>query len=104
MFGALTDKLQNLFSSLSGKKKLTEDNIADAVRQVRLALLDADVNFTVASQFVKRVKGKAVGEEVMKSVKPGEQFTKLVHDELIKLMGTLKSTEYDHSQATFIEF
>ncbi len=88
MFGALTDKLQNLFQSLAGKKSLTEDNIADAVRQVRLALLDADVNYTVVSSFVKRVKEKAIGDSVMKSVTPGQQFTKLVHDELIALMGT----------------
>ncbi len=88
MFGALTDKLQNLFSSLAGKKSLTEDNVADAVRQVRLALLDADVNYTVVSNFVKRVKEKAIGDAVMKSVTPGQQFTKLVHDELIALMGS----------------
>lgn len=88
MFGALTDKLQNLFSSLTGKKSLTEDNIADAVRQVRLALLDADVNYTVVSNFVKRVKEKAVGDTVLKSVTPGQQFTKLIHDELIALMGS----------------
>lgn len=87
MFGALTDKLQNLFSSLRGKKSLNEDNIADAVREVRLALLDADVNFSVVSAFVKRVKEKALGDAVLKSVTPGQQFTKLVHDELIALMG-----------------
>ncbi len=88
MFDSLTEKLQGLFSSLSGKKALSEDNISDAVRDVRLALLDADVNFTVVSQFVKRVKEKAIGEIVTKSVKPGEQFIKLVHDELIALMGS----------------
>ncbi len=88
MFGALTDKFQNLFSSLRGKKTLTEDNIAEAVREVRLALLDADVNFTVVSHFVKRVKEKALGDTVLKSVTPGQQFTKLVHDELVALMGT----------------
>lgn len=87
MFGSLTEKFQNLFSSLTGKKTLTEDNIADAVRQVRLALLDADVNYTVVSQFVKRVKEKAIGDAVLKAVSPGQQFTKLVHDELIELMG-----------------
>lgn len=87
MFGALTDKLQNLFSSLTGKKTLTEENISDAVRQVRLALLDADVNYAVVSDFVKRVKEKAIGDAVLKSVSPGQQFTKLVHDELIELMG-----------------
>lgn len=88
MFGSLTEKFQNLFSSLTGKKTLTEDNIADAVRQVRLALLDADVNYTVVSQFVKRVKEKAIGDAVLKAVSPSQQFTKLVHDELIALMGT----------------
>lgn len=88
MFGSLTEKFQNLFSSLTGKKTLTEDNIADAVRQVRLALLDADVNYTVVSQFVKRVKEKAIGDTVLKAVSPSQQFTKLVHDELIALMGT----------------
>ncbi len=88
MFGALTDKLQNLFSALRGKKSLTEDNIADAVRDVRLALLDADVNFSVVSAFVKRVKEKALGDAVLKSVTPGQQFTKLIHDELIALMGS----------------
>lgn len=88
MFGALTDKFQNLFSSLRGKKALTEENISDAVRQIRLGLLDADVNFTVVSNFIKRVKEKAIGDAVLKSVTPGQQFTKLVHDELIELMGT----------------
>jgi len=88
MFGALTDKFQNLFKSLSGKKSLTEDNISDAVRQVRLAMLDADVNYTVVSQFVNRVKEKAIGDAVLKAVSPGQQFTKLIHDELIELMGS----------------
>ena len=87
MFGALTEKFQSLFSGLAGKKTLSEDNIADAVRQVRLALLDADVNYGVASQFVKRVKEKALGDEVLKSVKPSEQFIELIHKELIALMG-----------------
>lgn len=88
MFDSLTGKLQELFSGLSGKKKLTEDNLADAVSQVRLALLDADVNYTVASQFVKRVKEKVLGDAVIKSVTPHQQFIKVVHDELIALMGS----------------
>src|SRR5689334_10586572 len=88
MFGALTEKFQEMFSGLMGKKTLTEDNIADAVRQVRLALLDADVNYAVASHFVKRVKEKALGDAVIKSVSPGEQFIKVVHEELIALMGS----------------
>jgi signal recognition particle subunit SRP54 len=88
MFGTLSEKFQNLFSGLLAKKKLTEDNVSDAVRQVRLALLDADVNYTVASNFVKRVKEKSLGDEVLKSVKPDQQFIKIVHDELIALMGS----------------
>ncbi|MDN3507724.1 MAG: signal recognition particle protein [Simkaniaceae bacterium] len=72
---------------LSKEKKITEENIADAVREVRLALLDADVNYGIASRFVKRVKEAAIGETVLKSVSPGEQFSKIVHDELVKLMG-----------------
>jgi signal recognition particle subunit SRP54 len=87
MFGALTEKLQTLFSGLSGKKTLSEENIEDAVRQVRLALLDADVNYQVVSQFIGRVKEKALGDAVIKSVSPGQQFIKLVHDELVALMG-----------------
>ncbi|MGE5196712.1 MAG: signal recognition particle protein [Anaerolineae bacterium] len=88
MFGTLTQKFQDLFSSLAGKKQMTEENIANAVREVRLALLDADVNYTVASNFVKRVKEKALGDAVIKSVSPQQQFIKIVHDELIALMGS----------------
>jgi signal recognition particle subunit SRP54 len=91
MLGTLTQKFQSLFTSLSGKKVLTEDNIADAVRQVRLALLDADVNYGVVSAFVKRVKEKATGDLVTKSVTPDQQFIKVVHEELVTLMGTGES-------------
>ena len=91
MFGTLTEKFQEMVSSLTGKKTLTEDNISDAVRQVRLALLDADVNYSVVSQFVKRVKEKALGDAVIKSVSPGQQFIHLVHEELVALMGTEES-------------
>jgi len=87
MFGALTEKFKDLFAGLAGKKTLSESNIADAVSQVRLALLDADVNYTVASHFVKRIKEKALGDTVLKSVEPGEQFVKIVHDELVLFMG-----------------
>jgi signal recognition particle subunit SRP54 len=88
MLGTLTEKFQQLFSSLAGKRALTEDNISDAVRQVRLALLDADVNYTVVSQFIKRVKEKALGDLVIKSVTPGQQFIEVVHRELVELMGS----------------
>ena len=88
MFGGITEKFQNVFAALSSKKKLTEENISDAVREVRLALLDADVNYTVAKNFIKKVKEKALGEEVTKSVTAGDQFTKIIHDELKSLMGS----------------
>lgn len=87
MLGLLTEKLQGVFSKLTGKKRLSEDNISDAVNEVRLALLEADVNYSVAKAFVKQVKEKSVGEELIKSVTPGQQFIKIVHDELVALMG-----------------
>lgn len=87
MFGVLTEKFQGLVQRLGGKRKLTAENITDAVREVRLALLEADVNYGVAKVLVKRLKERAVGEEVLKSVSPGQQFIKVVHDELVQLMG-----------------
>lgn len=87
MLGALTEKMNGLLSKLAGKKKLTEDNVAEAVSEVRLALLEADVNYGVAKNFVKRVKEKALGDAVIKSVTPGQQFIKVIHDELTALMG-----------------
>lgn len=87
MLGVLTDKMQGLLSKIAGKKKLTEDNISEAVSEVRMALLEADVNYGVAKTLVKRVKEKALGDAVIKSVSPGQQFIKIVHDELVALMG-----------------
>lgn len=87
MLGALTQKMQGLFSSLAGKKKLTDENIASAVSEVRLALLDADVSYSVTKELVKRIKEKALGETLIKAVSPGQQFIKIVHEELIALMG-----------------
>lgn len=87
MFDTLSKKFQNLFSSFAKNKKITDDNINEAVKEVRLALLEADVNYSVASTFVKRVKEKAIGSQIIKSVSPREQFIKVVHDELVDLMG-----------------
>lgn len=87
MLGLLTEKFQGVFSKLTGKKKLTEDNISEAVNEVRMALLEADVNYGVVKVFVKRVKEKAIGELLISTVSPGQQFIKIVHDELIELMG-----------------
>jgi signal recognition particle subunit SRP54 len=88
MFGALTQKMHGLFSKLAGKKKLTEDNITDAVSEVRIALLEADVNYAIAKVLIKRIREKAVGVELIKSVEPGQQFIKIVHEELVALMGS----------------
>jgi signal recognition particle subunit SRP54 len=88
MFDSIANKFTDLFSSLAGKKKLTEENISDAVRSVRLALLDADVNYSVVSAFIKRVKEKVLGEKVISSITPDQQFIQIIHEELIALMGT----------------
>jgi signal recognition particle subunit SRP54 len=87
MFGRLSDKLQDVFKNLRGQGRITESNIADALREVRLALLDADVNFQVAKDFIARVKEKALGEEVLRSVTPGQQIVKIFHEELCALLG-----------------
>ncbi len=87
MFGSLSEKLGGIFTSMLGKKRLSEENISDAVREVRLALLEADVNYAVTKNFIKRVKEKALGDELLSSVTPGQQFTKILHDELAALMG-----------------
>jgi signal recognition particle subunit SRP54 len=87
MFGRLSDKLQDVFKNLRGQGRITESNISDALREVRLALLDADVNFQVAKDFIARVKEKALGEEVLRSVTPGQQIVKIFHEELCALLG-----------------
>ena len=88
MFDNLTDRLDGVFKKLRGHGKLTEDNIAEAMREVRTALLEADVNFQVVKEFVAAVTDKAVGREVLSSLAPGQQVVKIVHDELVTLLGT----------------
>lgn len=87
MFESLSDRLQNVFQKLGSKGRLTEDDVREAMKQVRLALLEADVNFKVVKDFVARVTEQAVGEEVMKSLTPDQQVVKIVHQELINLLG-----------------
>lgn len=87
MFDTLSDKLESVFKKLRGQGVMTEENIKDALREVRLALLEADVNFKVVKEFVENVRQKAVGTEVMQSLAPGQQVIRIVHDELIALMG-----------------
>jgi signal recognition particle subunit SRP54 len=88
MFDSLSSKLQNVFKNLRGLGKISEDNIADALKDVRMALLDADVNFKVARDFIERVKEKALGQETIQSVHPGQQIVKVIHDELVALLGS----------------
>jgi signal recognition particle subunit SRP54 len=87
MFDSLSDKLQSVLKNLRGYGKLTEKNVADALREVRVALLEADVNYKVAKDFIERTKQRALGQEVLSSVTPGQQIVKIVHDELVTLMG-----------------
>ncbi|MCX6834543.1 MAG: signal recognition particle protein, partial [candidate division Zixibacteria bacterium] len=87
MFSNLTDKLEFAFKKLRGLGKISETNIKDSMREVRQALLEADVNFKVARDFVKSVQEKALGTEVLKSIDPGQHIVKIVHDELIDLLG-----------------
>src|SRR6266704_437460 len=87
MFSQLGDKLQDIFKDLRGHGTISESNINDALRQVRLALLEADVDFQVAKNFVARIKEKALGEEVLRSITPGQQIVKIFHDELTALLG-----------------
>ncbi len=86
-FEGLSEKLQDTFKKLRGKGKLSEKDVKDALREVRMALLQADVNFKVVKDFIKAVEKEAVGESVLKSITPGQQVIKIVNDELIKLLG-----------------
>jgi signal recognition particle subunit SRP54 len=88
MFDSLSGKLQNAFRNLRGLGKISEANVADTLREVRMALLEADVNFKVARDFIERVKAKAIGVEVVQSVQPGQQIIKIIHDELVDLLGS----------------
>ena len=87
MFGGLTEKLSNAFKKFKNKGKLTEADVKEGMREVKLALLEADVNFKVVKDFVKTVTEKAVGEQVLESLVPAQQIIKIVHEELINLMG-----------------
>jgi signal recognition particle subunit SRP54 len=88
MFDSLSNKLQNAFRNLRGLGKISESNVTDALRDVRLALLEADVNFKVARDFIERVKAKSIGAEVIQSVQPGQQIVKIIADELTELLGS----------------
>lgn len=88
MFDSLSGKLQNVFRNLRGLGKISESNVSDSLRDVRMALLDADVNFKVARDFVDKVKEKAIGQQVIQTIHPGQQIIKIIHDELVELLGS----------------
>ena len=102
MFENLGDRLQNAINKIKGYGKITEDNISDVTREIRLALLEADVNYKVVKEFINNVKEKALGEEVKKSLKPGEQFVKILKDELISLLGGEKSDIYTNGNPSIL--
>lgn len=87
MFEKLSDRMTESLRKLSGKSKISEANVEDAIKEVRMSLLEADVNFKVVKRFISNVKEQALGEKVLKGVDPGQQFTKIVHDELVDLLG-----------------
>jgi len=103
MFTNLTDRLEGVFKKLRGTGKLTEENIKESMREVRMALLEADVNFQVVKDFVARISEKAVGLEVTKTLSPGQQVIKIVHDELVELLGgTTEQIRLDGKQPVTI--
>jgi signal recognition particle subunit SRP54 len=91
MFESLTDKLDNALKRIRGEHRISEANVSDTLREVRRALLDADVNFNVVKEFIESVKEQALGQDVLRSLKPGQQMVKILNDELIKLMGSEKA-------------
>ena len=88
MFNSLQDKLDKALQNIQGRGKITEINVAETVKEIRRALVDADVNYKVAKDLTKRVQDKALGQNVLTSITPGQLMTKIVHDELVELMGT----------------
>ena len=104
MFGNLSDKLDGIFKKIRGRGKLTESNIKDSMREIRQALLEADVNYKVAKKFVAAVQEKALGTTVLDSIEPGQQIVKIVHDQLVQLLGgtTVPMHPVDKSPTVFM--
>ena len=91
MFDSLSNKLQQVFKNLRGLGKISDNNVSESLREVRMALLDADVNFKVARDFIEGIKQKAIGQQVIQSIQPGQQIIKIIHDELVVLLGDSNS-------------
>ena len=87
-FESLSEKLQNVFKNLRGKGRLTEADVKTALKEVKMALLEADVNFKVVKQFVKAVEERAIGQDVMNGLNPGQMVIKIVNEEMVNLMGS----------------
>ena len=87
-FDSLSEKLQNVFKNLRSKGRLTEDDVKAALKEVKMALLEADDNFKVEKQFVKDVQERAIGQDVMNGLNPGQMVIKIVNEEMVKLMGS----------------
>ena len=87
MFENLADKLESIFKKLKGRGVLNEENVNDALKEIRMALLEADVNFKVVKDFIEDVRLRAIGSEVLDSITPGQQVVKIVHERLVDLMG-----------------
>ena len=87
-FDSLSEKLQNVFRNLRSKGRLTEDDVKAALKEVKMALLEADVNFKVVKQFTKSVQERAIGQDVMNGLNPGQMVIKIVNEEMVKLMGS----------------
>lgn len=102
MFEFLGDKLDNIITKVKGYRVITEENISDMTREVRLALLEADVNYKIVGEFVNNVKEKALGEEVRKSLKPGEMFANIIRNELIDLLGKVDSPLVMNNNMTIV--
>ena len=98
MFTNLTEKIENVFKQLRGQAVLTEQNITDALKEVRVALLEADVNFKIVKDFIEKIRAKAVGQEVLKSLTPANQVVKVVWEELRDLLGHEQSALHLSSQ------
>src|SRR5438105_5763180 len=102
MFDSLTGRLDAALKKLTGRGKLSEADVDAGLRDIRLALLEADVNYKVARDFIGRIRERAVGAEVMESLTPGQQLVKIVHEELIALLGTREPMTYAPSPPTVI--
>ena len=91
MFEALSDKLKKVLKDLRGESRLSPEHLDLAMREIRIALLEADVNFKVVKDFIERVKSKAVGQEVLHQLSPGQQVVKIVYDEMVEMLGLVPS-------------